>query len=78
MVSSTTATLARRPVRLSAPCGLSLAAALVLCSQAVQAFQVETGNPDFNLRWDNTVKYSTAWRTENPSHKLTRGQVALN
>ncbi|MDB5993973.1 MAG: hypothetical protein JWP42_1109 [Pseudomonas sp.] len=78
MVSSTTATLARRPVSMSAPFGFSLAAALVLCSQAAHAFQVDTGNPDFSLRWDNTVKYSAAWRTQNPSHKLAEGQVALN
>lgn len=78
MVSSTTATLARRPVSTSAPFGFSLAAALVLLSQAAHAFQVDTGNPDFSLRWDNTVKYSAAWRTENPSSKLTQGQVALN
>jgi hypothetical protein len=55
-----------------------LAAALVLCSQAAHAFSVDTGNPDFNLRWDNTVKYSAAWRTQNPSSKLSEGQVALN
>ncbi|CAN7611534.1 DUF1302 domain-containing protein [Pseudomonas umsongensis] len=78
MVSSTTATLARRPVSTSAPFAFSLAAALVLCSQAALAFSVDTGNPDFNLRWDNTVKYSAAWRTQNPSSKLTEGQVALN
>ncbi|WP_447902327.1 DUF1302 domain-containing protein [Pseudomonas serbica] len=78
MVSSTTATLARRPVSPSAPFGFTLAAALVLCSQAAQAFSVDTGNPDFNLRWDNTVKYSAAWRTQNPSSKLSEGQVALN
>jgi hypothetical protein len=78
MVNSTTATLARRSVCTSAPFGFSLAAALVLCSQAAHAFQVDTGNPDFSLRWDNTVKYSAAWRTQNPSSKLTEGQVALN
>ena len=77
MVSSTTAALARRPVCSSAPFGLS-AALLVLCSQAAQAFDIDTGNPDFKLRWDNTVKYSAAWRTQNPSSKLTEGQVALN
>jgi hypothetical protein len=43
-----------------------------------QAFQVDTGNPDFSLRWDNTVKYSAAWRTQNPSSKLSEGRVALN
>jgi hypothetical protein len=78
MVSSTTATLARRQVSISAPFSFSLAAALVLCSQAAHAFSVDTGNPDFNLRWDNTVKYSAAWRTQNPSSKLSEGQVALN
>ncbi|GLH36372.1 glycine/betaine transmethylase [Pseudomonas moraviensis] len=51
---------------------------LVLCSQAAQAFDIDTGNPDFKLRWDNTVKYSAAWRTQNPSSKLSEGQVALN
>ncbi|WP_408600239.1 DUF1302 domain-containing protein [Pseudomonas sp. PLMAX] len=78
MVSSTTATPARRPVSTSAPFGFTLAAALVLCSQAAHAFSVDTGNPDFKLRWDNTVKYSAAWRTQNPSSKLSEGQVALN
>ncbi|VVP19812.1 hypothetical protein PS896_03778 [Pseudomonas fluorescens] len=78
MVSSTTAAFARRPVCSSAPFGLSVAALLVLCSQAAHAFDIDTGNPDFKLRWDNTVKYSAAWRTQNPSSKLTEGQVALN
>lgn len=78
MVSSTTAALVRRPVCSSAPFGLSVAALLVLCSQAAHAFDIDTGNPDFKLRWDNTVKYSAAWRTQNPSSKLTEGQVALN
>nr|WP_314526390.1 DUF1302 domain-containing protein [uncultured Pseudomonas sp.] len=78
MVSSKTATLARRQVSSSAPFGFSLAAALVLCTQSAQAFQIDTGNPDFKLRWDNTVKYSAAWRTQDPSSKLTQGQVALN
>lgn len=78
MVSSTTAALTRRPVCSSAPFGLSVAALLVLCSQAAHAFDIDTGNPDFKLRWDNTIKYSAAWRTQNPSSKLTEGQVALN
>ena len=78
MVSSKTAALARRQVSSSAPFGFSLAAVLVLCSQAAHAFDIDTGNPDFKLRWDNTVKYSAAWRTQDPSSKLTQGQVALN
>ncbi|WP_434765938.1 DUF1302 domain-containing protein [Pseudomonas triticicola] len=78
MVSSMTAALARRRVCSSAPFALSVTAVLVLCSQVAQAFDIDTGNPDFKLRWDNTVKYSAAWRTQNPSSKLSEGQVALN
>lgn len=61
-----------------APFTLTIAAGLVLGMPVAQAFQVDTGNPDFSLRWDNTVKYSAAWRTQNPSSKLTEGRVALN
>lgn len=31
----------------------------------VEAFQVDTGNPDYTVAWDNTLKYSAAWRVEN-------------
>jgi hypothetical protein len=35
------------------------------------AFEVDTGNPDLKVRWDNTIKYSTAWRLNNPDPSLT-------
>ena len=44
----------------------------------VHAFEIETGNPDLRVRWDNTLKYSAAWRTKSQSNKLTEGQTALN
>lgn len=83
MVRSTTAVLARRSVCTSAPFTPSLitrsiAAAVVLCSGAANAFQVDTGSSDFTLRWDNTAKYSAAWRTQDPSHKLSESTVARN
>ncbi|RTR53441.1 DUF1302 domain-containing protein [Pseudomonas aeruginosa] len=43
-----------------------------------KAFEFDTGNPDLRTRWDNTLKYSAAWRTRDPSSKLTEGQTALN
>jgi hypothetical protein len=43
------------------PAGLSLAMALSL-APAVHAAEFETGQPDVKVRWDNTVKYSAAWR----------------
>ncbi len=35
------------------------------------AFEFDTGNPDLKVLWDNTLKYSTAWRLRDPSSKLT-------
>ncbi|MGG5870823.1 DUF1302 domain-containing protein [Pseudomonas peli] len=61
-----------------APFTLTLAASLVLGANAAQAFQIETGNPDLSLRWDNTLKYSSAWRMKDPSDKLSESAVARN
>lgn len=30
----------------------------------VWAFNIDTGNPDIELRWDNTVRYNAGWRLE--------------
>lgn len=61
-----------------APFPMTMAAALVMCAPLAQAFQIDTGNSDVSLRWDNTFKYSSAWRTQDQSSKLAEGQVALN
>ena len=42
------------------------------------AFEFDTGNPDIRARWDNTLKYSSAWRTKGQSDKLIDGQTSLN
>lgn len=47
-------------------------------SFSAQAFELDTGNPDLRVRWDNTVKYSAGWRVKGQSDKLTEGPVALN
>lgn len=36
----------------------------------VEAFQIDTGNPDYNIAFDNTVKYSAAWRVEKQSNAV--------
>lgn len=41
------------------------AAVAMACSQA-QAFEFDTGDSDLKVRWDNTLKYSTIYRLENP------------
>jgi hypothetical protein len=35
-----------------------------------QAFEIETRDPDLRLRWDNTAKYSNAFRLKDPSALL--------
>ncbi|WP_420231717.1 DUF1302 domain-containing protein [Pseudomonas sp. ABY48] len=61
-----------------APFTLTLAASLVFGANTAQAFQIDTGNPDLSLRWDNTLKYSSAWRLKDPSNKLSGTSTALN
>ena len=52
---------------LSSPSGRALRLAVLtvsssLCAGSVLATEFNTGVPDFKLRWDNTIKYSAAWR----------------
>jgi hypothetical protein len=49
-----------------------VAAATMACMAAgpVLAVDIDTGNPDFKLRWDNTVKYSAAYRLHDASATL--------
>jgi len=35
------------------------------------AFEFNTGVEDLKIRWDNTIKYSAAWRVKDQSSKLT-------
>ena len=39
-----------------------------------QAFEIGSDS-DVKLRWDNTFKYSTAWRLHDPSNKLVTGEA---
>ena len=50
------------------PLAMSIMASL---SPAVQAFQINSGDPDLRLRWDNTLKYSAASRLKGASDQLT-------
>lgn len=52
--------------------------ALSLISLSASAFQFDMGDSDYSVRWDNTLKYSSAWRLKDQSSKLTKGQTALN
>lgn len=45
-------------------------AAMAACS--AQAFEIDTGNPELTLRWDNTVKYSAGFRLDDRSPGLSQ------
>ena len=53
----------------------SAIAAAALLATGAQAFEIDTGNPDLKLRWDNTVRYSTAFRLDERSPGLSRTVV---
>jgi hypothetical protein len=58
--------------RIRMPSGalLVLLLAMALLPWQAQAFQFDTGNPDLRLRWDNTFKYSAAYRLKEQSDTL--------
>lgn len=66
------------PVYIRRSSVISLTGVLALSVSQAQAFQFDTGNPDLRINWDNTLKYSSAWRTQGQSTQLSEGPVALN
>lgn len=56
------------PTRFSA---VAAALACTLATPIAHSFELETGNPDLKVRWDNTLKYSTASRLKSASTTLT-------
>lgn len=56
----------------------ALAAAML--SAGTHAFEIDTGNPDWSVRWDNGVRLSTKFRTESadPALKNSFRQVPTN
>ena len=61
------------------PFALSLAALMLgMVGSTANAFELDSGNPEIRMRWDNTLKYSAGWRVKNQSDKLTQGQTSLN
>ncbi len=44
-------------------------------SSAAFAFQIDSGNPDFRMSWDNTVKYSAAWRVRDVDSSVADNSI---
>ncbi|MCY1337168.1 hypothetical protein D9M68_238960 [compost metagenome] len=43
----------------------------------VQAMQIDAGNPDLRMSWDNTVKYSAAWRVRGADSEIADDSVGV-
>lgn len=43
---------------------------------SAQAFQIDSGNDDVSIRWDNTVRYNWAQRVQAPNNKLLNDPIA--
>jgi hypothetical protein len=54
----------RGPVRSRCRTALVLGIAAAGISAGASAFIVETGNPDLDVKWDNTARVSAGWRVE--------------
>jgi hypothetical protein len=55
------------------PALLAAAIAAILPAHAVHAFEFDTGNPDLKISWNNTFKYSTAYRLKDADPRLLSG-----
>lgn len=55
-----------------------LAQAALLATGHAAAIEIDTGNPDYKLRWDNTVRYSAMYRLNDRSPGLSVGSINTN
>jgi hypothetical protein len=52
------------------------AMAALLASGGARAFEIDTGNPDLSLRWDNTLRANLATRTESRDDRIGNSAVS--
>ncbi|SPO54613.1 conserved exported protein of unknown function [Pseudomonas sp. JV551A1] len=65
--------MTKRDLRLDDKMRVLALAAACAGSHSAYAFELDTADPDLYVRWDNTVKYSAAWRVKDRSAGLTSG-----
>ncbi len=64
---------ARGEIRVMRPTALAAAALIGMLAAPAFGFEIDTGNPDLKLSWDNTFKYSTGFRVKSPSPSIVGG-----
>jgi hypothetical protein len=65
-----------RPARAFAPSSFAAVAASVLLVGGAQALEIDTGNTDLAVRWDNTVRLNLAQRVESRDPKIGNTAIA--
>jgi hypothetical protein len=55
---------------------VSILAATFLTTGSAAAFEINTGNPDVTVRWDNTVRYNAGWRMQGRDPKIANYYAA--
>lgn len=55
---------------------LALSVCLAGWASQTQAMQFDLGDSEWRLRWDNTIKYSQAWRLQGADDQLTNSPTA--
>lgn len=59
------------PGRTAIACAIAALLAVPAISTIAHAAEIDTGNSDVKIRWDNTVKYSAGWRVTGVSETVT-------
>lgn len=54
---------------------VAVAVALLALGGEALAFELDTGNPDLQVRWDNTVRYNLATRVEGRNDKFANSAI---
>ena len=65
-----------RPAVRRIAAAVAAACATALGAGAAQAFEINTGNPDLTVRWDNTFRANLATRVESRDDKIGNSAVA--
>lgn len=63
--------------RMSALCFAVAGVCAAMNADPALAFQIDSGNPDLRMSWDNTIKYSAAWRVSKADSSVADNSIGV-
>lgn len=63
--------------RMSALCFAVAGVCAAMNADPALALQIESGNPDLRMSWDNTIKYSAAWRVSKADSSVADNSIGV-